>query len=300
MGDHALAYAETKFLEKHGIGYYEVTGNQLNEWKRMGILSLMNGKPILFNGGGYLGTLWYNSEEIVRRVINKNPRSPIAFLPNTIFYEDSDWGKAEFENSQKIYNHHEDLKLYARERISYETMRRSYRNVKLIPDMVLSLSQCGTTLERCGCLLCLRSDCEKTRTEEQEQVLRQQAAQLFGNAVRDTDMVEAPVPVAHREAALEAKFNEFCSAELVITDRLHGMIFCAITGTPCIVVDSKSPKVRGCYEWVRHLDYIRFADNPEEIIAEYRAIPEGPHHYDNSHLTQYYESLAEDIQNIWR
>ena len=132
-------------------------------------------------------------------------------------------------------------------------------------------------------------------------MIRHQAEQIFGVLVSDTDMVlPGRVPVDQRENALNEKFAQFAGAELVITDRLHGMIFCAITGTPCIVLDSKSPKVRGCYEWIRHLDYIRFADKPEDIAAEYRAIPEGPHRYDKSHLTQYYQTLGEDIQNIWR
>lgn len=106
------------------------------------------------------------------------------------------------------------------------------------------------------------------------------------------------VSPSEREEALERKFAQFSSAKLVITDRLHGMIFCAITGTPCIVVDSKSPKLRGCYEWIKHLDYIRFADDVSQITKEFHQIPEGEHHYDNSHLMHYYDELADDIKTI--
>ena len=88
---------------------------------------------------------------------------------------------------------------------------------------------------------------------------------------------------------------EFAGAKLVITDRLHGMVFCAITGTPCIVVDSKSPKVRGCYEWIKNLDYIRFVDDTAQISEEFQKIPKQEHRYDNSHLMKYYEELAQDI-----
>lgn len=186
--------------------------------------------------------------------------------------------------------------LYARETLSYEIMRNAYKNVKLIPDMVLSLEQQGTKRKREGCLLCLRSDCEKTRSEEEDQIIRYQAAVLFETNVSDTDMVvKDGVSISQREAALQAKFDEFSGAELVITDRLHGMIFCAITGTPCIVVESKSPKVRGCYEWIRDLDYIRFADDVTQIAAEYRKIPKTDHIYTNSHLKHYYRELADDI-----
>lgn len=296
LGDHAIAYAETTMLKNLGIDYLEVTGHQLDEWKYQGVLDLMNGYPILFQGGGYLGTLWFRAEECLREILKKNPKSLIIFLPNTIFYEDSDWGREEFEKSIQCYNRHKQLYLYSRERTSYEVMRKVYHNVKLIPDMVLSLSQCGRKQTRHGCLLCLRGDCEKTRTEEQEQVLRQQAAKLFGNAVSDTDMVvDGSVTVKQRETALQAKFDEFSAAELVITDRLHGMIFCAITGTPCIVVDSKSPKVRGCYEWIKGLDYIRFVDDVAQISEEFHKIPHKEHRYDNSHLIKFYEELAQDI-----
>ena len=301
MGDHALASAEAAFLRKNGIPYNEVTYAKLREWEAGGFLDIMNGHPILMNGGGNLGTLWFSVEKIQREIIQKNPRSKIVILPNTIFYADSNWGRDQFEKSKVLYNSHKNLHLYAREKTSYEVMRNAYRNVKLIPDMVLSMAPYEGDQQRRGCLLCLRGDCEKTRTEEQEQIVRAQAAELFGDAITDTDMVEKHgVSVKQREEFLQAKFAEFASAELVITDRLHGMIFCAITGTPCIVIDSKSPKVRGCYEWIRHLDYIKFADSPEEIARLYRSIPAGPHKYDNTHLLPYYQELAEDIQKLLR
>lgn len=299
LGDHAIAYAETEMLKKHGIDYYEVTGRRLYEWKHWGVLDLMNGFPILINGGGNLGTLWMYIEELEREIIQKNLKSTVYVLPNTIFYEDSDWGRDEFQKSKELYNQHHHLHLYARENTSYEVMRKAYRSVKLIPDMVLSLDQQGIEQMRKGCLLCLRGDCEKTRTEKQEQMIRQQVADLFGANVTDTDMVLGErIAIEERENALQEKIAEFSAAELVITDRLHGMVFCAITGTPCIVVDSKSPKVRGCYEWIKDLDYIRFANDVSQIAEEYRKIPQTKHVYDNFHLKHYYEELVQDILSI--
>lgn len=298
LGDHAIALAETNLLKKAGINYIEITGKQLNEMRWNGILEVMDGFPIIVTGGGNLGTLWYAAEDKLRKLIEKASHSQIFVFPNTIYYEDSDWGTEEFAKSRKIYNRHRHLHLYAREKISYEIMRNAYRDVTLIPDMVLSLNECNRRHERKGCLLCLRSDLERTRTDEQEILIRQQAAMLFGNNVYETDMVvDHSIPIAHREEELQAKFDQFSRAELVITDRLHGMIFCAITGTPCIVVDSKSPKVRGCYEWIRDLDYIRFVGDEGNIPAEYAKIPLGKHVYDNAHLQQYYDELIEVVKS---
>lgn len=303
LGDHAIAQSETDFLKSQGIDYVEITGHELDEMQKYDVLSLMNGCPILMQGGGYLGTLWFHSEEVLREIIEKNPKSGIIALPNTLFYEPGQWGQEEFEKSREIYSRHKDLHLYAREKTSYEAMGKAYRNVKLIPDMVFSMNKCGEPRQRNGCLLSLRHDCEKTRTEEQEALILHQVRELFGDQFRESDMVaDVCIPVAQREQALEDKFAEFASAKLVVTDRLHGMVFCAITGTPCIVLDSKSPKVRGCYEWIRELEYIRFVDDVSKIAEEYRNIPEKTFVYDNSHLSHYYQELAEDIHQIfhWR
>lgn len=301
LGDQAIALSETKLLNELGISHIEITIKQLSRFRSFNLLDLMNGYPILMHGGGYLGTLWYHAEELLRDIIRKNPKSEISVLPSTIFYEDNDYGKEELLKSVAIYNAHKYLTIYAREKVSYEFAKPIYRDVRLMPDMVLSLKPEITSDSRRGCLLCLRSDCEKTRTQEQEAEIRRQVADLFGDNVMDTDMVEARgIPVEDREIALRKKFSQFASAELVVTDRLHGMIFCAITGTPCIVIDSKSPKVRGCYEWIRDFDYIRFVDSPSQIENVYKQIPDTKHQYDNSHLASYYKILMEDVKKYAR
>jgi len=297
LGDHAIAVAEEAILQKQKIPFIEITGYQLEVLKKFEMMKLMNGHVILINGGGNLGTLWMNIECLQREIVQSNPRSPILILPNTVFYEESEWGREELRKSIQIYNQHKRLIIYAREKTSYEFMKPIYNDVRLMPDMVMSLRKDGRGLKRNGCLLCLRSDREKTRTEGQEAIIRRQAETAFGGNVRDTDMIEGDrILPSERESALERKYSEFASAELVITDRLHGMIFCAITGTPCIVINSKSPKVRGCYEWIRNLDYIRFAEDASDIVKLWKEIPTCEHHYNNTQLQKYFCELEEVVK----
>lgn len=301
MGDHAIALAEVEFFRKHGIDFVEIPDKQLEEFEKLELLDMMNGKPIVLHGGGYLGTLWEEPDTMMRKILRFNPQSPIVLMPNTIFYEDSEQGRAALENSIREYGAHPALYLNAREETSYEVMRKAYRNVKLTPDIVLSLDRSTENLPRKGCILCLRSDLERTRSEEAEASIRSQAAALFGDLVRDSDMIaEGCIAASQRKEALQRKFTEFGSAELVITDRLHGMIFCAITGTPCVVLNSKSPKVRGCHAWIRDLPYIRFVDDVGQITDAYRAIPAGPHSFDGSHLNAYFDALAQDLSRVFR
>ena len=100
---------------------------------------------------------------------------------------------------------------------------------------------------------------------------------------------------AQREAALREKWTQLAGAALVITDRLHGMIFSALTETPCIALDSKSPKLRGCYEWMRKLDYITFADSPADIGLLYERLKKAPRHYDNADYLRQMQPLRADI-----
>lgn len=302
LGDHAIAEATSRMLQDMQIEYLEITANDiqlLSQYKRLGLL---NGHPILVNGGGNLGTLWLGVEKLFRQIIQNAPKSPILLLPNTIYYEDSPAGQLELQKSKEIYNAHDRLLLCARERISYDFMQKNYKKVLLIPDMALSLNECQNfdrKIKREGCILCLRSDLERTRTEIEDQVLKEQAYAMFGTKIRESDMnIWRSVPVAQRSETLVDKYEEFCSAELVITDRLHGMIFAAITGTPCIVINSKSPKVKGCYEWIKELGYVRFVDDISQIVQTYEILKGKDYYYHNDELHPYYQELRGHIRHF--
>lgn len=296
LGDQAIALAEKKMFDSCGISFFEITEKTLRHIEKYGKLSCFNGSTLFIHGGGYLGTIWFDCELLLRRFIAANPKSTILALPNTIYYENTESGQAEFENSKQIYNTHKNLTFYAREKQSFEIMKGTYNNVKLSPDMVLSLNECNDESNRSGCLLCLRNDCEKTMTIEQQHTIEKEAQKLFGSNYKFTDMyAPSPVSICQRETELQKKFTEFRTAELVITDRLHGMIFCAITGTPCIVLSSKSHKINGCYEWINNLEYIRFAKNENQISEIYESIPKKVYKYSNEKFTAMFDELKNDI-----
>lgn len=296
LGDHAIASAEMAILDELGILYTEISQPEIHKLKEFGLLRLFNNTKVFINGGGNLGTLWFDVEEAFRSIMIAAPKADILIFPSTIYYEDTDFGRKELEKSKKIYNNHQSLTLYARESISYEIMKNAYNNVKLVPDMVFYLNKCEKDVARNGAVLCLRKDLERILCEEDEIFIYKQLQQLFGDKITKTDMYAAHnIPIENRYKELTKKLEQFKGAKLVITDRLHCMIFCVITGTPCIVVNSKSPKVKGCYEWVKDLEYIKFADNLSDITDLYNSIPQKEFTYDNSKFIPLYESLKEDI-----
>jgi pyruvyl transferase EpsI len=101
-----------------------------------------------------------------------------------------------------------------------------------------------------------------------------------------------------REYELEKKLDEFRSAKLVITDRLHGMIFAAITGTPCVALNNISKKVEGVYQWIKYLDYIKMAQTVDDALLAADALLKANLHpiWDNKPLMSYFGKLADIVR----
>ena len=57
---------------------------------------------------------------------------------------------------------------------------------------------------------------------------------------------------------LERFWARLRTKKVVVTDRLHCMIFCAITKTPCVVFDNSNNKTSGVFSsWLKDYGYIR-------------------------------------------
>ena len=297
LGDHAIAMAEMRMFDRFSINYIEITDHELSVLKRYKKLDIFNKRNILFHGGGYLGDIWLNVELLCREIVSENPDSKIIFSPNTIYYKNDDQGHFECMRSIDVYNQHRNLIFYARETISYEYMKGIYNDVRLCPDMVLSLNMANDQILRCGCLVCLRNDIERTLRETDWNTIITQVENAFGTNYRMTDMYsEKKFDISDREIVLEKKFDEFRKSQIVITDRLHGMIFAAITETPCIIIDSLSPKIRGCYKWIKDLGYIRFCDDLSRVsslISELLIFDRCE--YDEMKYTEMYSELMKTI-----
>ena len=95
-----------------------------------------------------------------------------------------------------------------------------------------------------------------------------------------------------REERVLKKIQEFQMAQIVITDRLHGMIFSAITGTPCIVLNNNNSKVKNCYEKLRNLKYIQFIDDTSSLERDFKSLSKTKENIFDSN------SYKEQIKNI--
>ena len=311
LGDQAIVYAENKILEDHFKDHTIIEINTADLIKHLKSLKVNVKKDDVFalHGGGNLGDEYFWEEEARRRIISGFKDNKIIMFPQSIYFKDTENGKKEFEKTKMIYNQHKNLTMIAREATSYNIMKQAFpnNNVILTPDIVMYLNKTYPILHRKGALLSLRKDREGVLSLVQKDEIMKMAQSSFDDIIiTDTvaefisfenKVLEYMINVNQREKELNKKWDQFKKVEVVITDRLHGMVFCAITSTPCIVITNYNHKVKDTYEWLKELNYIKFVNNIDEIprfIEELKNIEIKP--YDNSFAIKSYEKIIEIIK----
>lgn len=273
LGDQAIAYAMHYFLRKKtNFDVYEISGDNLPYYLKSLKKNIRSQDIICLVGGGNMGSV-YPIYEATRRIIIKSfPKNKIIIFPQTIEYEKSFYGQISQVKSQLIYSKHKNLFLAAREKTTYNLLKILYtkNNVILSPDIVLYLHEYSDLgKERNGIAICLRNDQESILTSEERMNIVNIAEEIFETIYRIDTTTNIKVTLDNRKEILENKLSEFASKEFIITDRLHGMIFAAITSTPCIIIKSKNNKIPGVYAWIKELPYIYLINNTCEL---YRAL----------------------------
>lgn len=305
LGDSAIAIAEMLFLKKCGIAEGSIVEIGFDEYLTYGNFIekfLRKDASIMHLGGGNMGSQWLNEEYFHRRLLKKFPKNRHVIFPQTVYYLSDENGRKEEKESIPCYNGKASLTMVARETKSYETMQRLYPDteVLLVPDIVLSshMEDYGVVpAKRQGALLCMRSDTEQSMNDAARQEIAN-ALEKHGLTCRWTDThSETDVTKQTRRDMVRDKMQEFAGARIIVTDRLHGMVFAAVTGTPCIAFSNYNYKVKGTYEWIKYLPYIRYAETAEEAIAYLPQLLQMEScRFDNTPLMPYYEKLAEAVK----
>ncbi|MGV8984108.1 polysaccharide pyruvyl transferase family protein [Clostridium sp.] len=301
LGDHAIAYAQRKMVEDYfpDCRIIEIVTDDVNKHMKSLRKAVNKNDILLFCGGGNLGDEYFWEEESRRRIISKFPNNNIIIFPQTIYFKKDKFGEKQLKITRKIYNKHKNLTIVAREKISFDLMIQAFQNnnVILTPDIVMYLNKTDLTIQRKGALICTRSDMESTLTDEKKNSIRSTVQKYYDNISTTDTVVDHLIPSEQREEELNLKFSEFRKAELVITDRLHGMVFAAITSTPCIVIGNYNHKVKGTYQWLKHLSYIKFIESIDEIdkyIRELKGMENTP--YDSEFAMEYYQKIINKMK----
>lgn len=269
LGDVAITYAQHKFLNKN---FPECVVTEIPISKTLEGIAFVKkiiqpNDVITTVGGGNMGDL-YESIELYRRLIIKNfHENQIISFPQTIDFKYDNNGIKALNKTIITYSKHPNLTLIAREHKSFDyyTLHFPKNKILLTPDIVLSQNQSIPQGTRKGAIVCLRDDKEKKLTKEQETKLVKLLKNEFSSVnYRDTHVGGQGLSLKNRVGSLKLIWDDFKKAELVITDRLHGMIFCYITGTPALVFLNSNHKVKSSYFWIKEAPHIRLVEDLSE------------------------------------
>ena len=274
IGDHAITIATYKVL-KDFLPKYEIQEIPIQKFARKFPYLLANIREddlIILQGGGNMGNVYWRNERIRREIISHFPHNKKIIFPETMYYEDTLDGKRDLEISKKIYNN-DNLYILAREKRSYEIMKKSYGRCKifLVPDIVCYMVPCELGKRSNDVGLCFRNDSERgIGTAEKKKITN--VLEKENEKYTYLDMIynsRGYIGKANRSRIVRNKIRDISSYKFIITDRLHGMILCYITGTPCIVISNYNHKIQSYYEtWFKNVDYIRFVSNENDIEKE--------------------------------
>ncbi len=303
LGDHAIAMAERTFLKtRHKNRVIEIPDDICRHCMNDISEHIAEKDILLLTGGGYMGSLWPRSNDIVHSVIERFPNNRIIVLPQSAHYASGEEGETALERAKTLCNSHRGLMLCARDRETYQDFGRYFPSCRrlLVPDMALS-TRWPVVHMRSGIGICLRSDKEGILTDDEAKRIVGIACGLDGNA-RPLSQTAEWFPGQNNETAVLDKLREYSACRCVITDRLHGMVFSVITGTPCIVIDNVYGKNRALYEtWLRGMPSVHFVDNP--VAADWKALiaaklESEPAEYDPSSMRPGYSPLADYISSL--
>ncbi|MBU8586942.1 polysaccharide pyruvyl transferase family protein [Priestia megaterium] len=272
LGDVAITKAQITLL-KDVFPNHKIVTIHINEIHNtlVPLKRLINKDDVItIIGGGNMGDLYGSFEQYRRTLIEIFPDNKIVSFPQTIDFSKGLKGQNALNKSIEIYSKHSNLYIFARESKSFKLMENAFKNntVHMVPDIVLYLNETEPSFSRDGIVLCLRDDAEKKISTNDKERLINLVNQKYGTAkYYDTHIGDENYSKELADAELEKIWTTFKQSKVVITDRLHGMIFCAITQTPCIVLPNSNHKIAGTYyDWLSTLDYIKFFEDYDENL----------------------------------
>ena len=267
LGDHAIALAEEKILKDCKIKCFEVSTDEVKYYYNLILKKISKNDVILITGGGSIGSEWLKEEHFIRKCINDFKEQKIVVFPQTIFYKNNQQGEKEKEEDIEVYKKAKNLTICARETRTFELAKSIHQNanVILVPDIVVYLERMKKNLRKDGICLCIRQDAESKLSQDEKKQIKDIVSRYDSN-IRYTDtVINEYVKPSKRRKKLREKIEELAKSRLVVTDRLHGMIFSRIAKTPCVAIGNYNYKVKGVYEWIKNCPYIKYIDNISEL-----------------------------------
>lgn len=267
LGDMAITYAQQLFLQNMYPNRKIVCVPSNQTYTALKTIKKRVGKAdiITIIGGGNMDDKYQSLENARLFVVKNFPKNKIISFPQTVCFSGTKKGRKSLKRSRNIYTKHKELSMFMREDNAFLRAKEYFPkvDVQLCPDIVLYLNETQPKMKRTNILCCLRQDKEQNISDQAREDIIKTMAEKYENVLcKDTVEVELKdCQIDTYEKTLKDFWTMIRTCKLVVTDRLHCMIFCAITATPCIVMDNTNKKISGVYkQWLEKADWIKMLE----------------------------------------
>jgi len=257
IGDQALGLAGRRFVDDHFPEYEVVEVTMPNLFLEIFALKrhLKKGDLVFVQGGGSMGSRYF-IEELSRWVIFSQLKDFTRVLfPQSSSFDLKSWsGKRITAISKWIYKKYsKNLIVCIRDKFSLNFMEKNFPGVSchFFPDIVLYLDEFKSNRQRSGVMYCLREDVESRFSEGERKKMMAEIESRFEHCVPFATTIENTsfsIPQGRKE--VEKLVERLGSAELVITDRLHGVILSYISNTPVMAIPTIDHKLSEFFKWI--------------------------------------------------
>jgi len=293
LGDVAITYSQMEFIQNNSN--YHVVLLPVSRFKDgfwFVKKRIKKNDLITIVGGGNMGDSYDLFETYRQTVIRSFTKNKIISFPQTLDFSKSEKGVKLLKKAIYTYNKHPDFVIVAREELSYNLMLNYFKanTVFLVPDIVFYLNKNITIETRKDALVCLRKDKERSLTDNDE-LLILKSIKKYGLKHHgiDTLIMGDKFQIENLFFELEQLLLKFKNSKLVVTDRLHGMIFCYITNTPCIVLPNNNHKIAESFKWIKDSN-IQFLKEFNQTDFEKAIV--------NANMPKRYKSLKGEFESL--
>ena len=312
LGDHLIASNEKSFLiaECSFAKVIEIPTRIFLHNKLKIKKCISTDLPIFITGGGWMGDLWPEDQKILEAIVSSFEKNDVIVLPQTVYYSDFNSAKNAIAITKSVFARMSSLTIFCRDQLSYDTVLELYKSsiskVLLCPDIGLYREPIKSANQSRIIRCCLRNDRELTTDSNLKELIDEFGEKNGYEVMEDSTIAKKPVSVWEREGELNSLINRFHCSALIVTDRLHGMVFSSIANTKCIAFDNKTHKVSGVYKlWLKDNPKIRLitsSDNQSFVKAEMLALldskPDTESEGYYSELKRSFTDMASEIVNI--
>ncbi len=297
LGDHIIALAETQFINEY-FSSYVLTEINVERWRKYkyAIKKKIRKDDLVFlTGGGNFGNVYLQDEKLRRYVIKNRKDNLITVFPQTVYFTEDRNGQRELEISKRIYGKHNNLILCAREKISFELLKREFKHnlIYLCPDMAFKANiryeVKNSAKKTIG--ICFRNDVEKVGDMNVSYETIAEKFKDFEIEPFDTRLFNTNI-VKNREKYIGLLLTKLSGYSFIITNRLHGMLLGLYLGEKVFALNSQSPKIKGSIDWFDPQDVVLISNISQIDITV------GSHKTDYVYeFKHYYDKLAQIVND---